>query len=149
MKFTESVEILIVISTLEKDTESATLQFSVKDSGIGMTEEQRSKLFQAFSQEDTSITRKFGGTGLGLTISKKLCEMMGGKIRVESVPGVGSNFIFTAKFDLHAEMKVPLQPDPDLRGKRVLVVDDNQDAREILDELLCLMSFKVSHTESG
>jgi len=149
VKFTETGEIVVSASLVEKSESQANLQFSVQDSGIGLTEEQRGKLFQAFSQADESTTRKYGGTGLGLTISKKLCEMMGGKIWVESVPGEGSTFIFTAMFGLHAEMKIPLLPEPDLRGKRVLVVDDNQMSREILHEMLEGMTFKVSQTVSG
>ncbi len=149
VKFTETGEIVVSVSVIEKDESKATLQFSVQDSGIGLTGEQRGKLFQAFSQADTSTTRKYGGTGLGLTISRKLCEMMGGEIRVESVPGEGSTFIFTAVFGVHAEKIMPLLPGPDLRGKRVLVVDDNQISRQILHEMLESMTFKVSQTASG
>jgi two-component system sensor histidine kinase/response regulator len=149
VKFTETGEIVVSVSAVEKDESKAMLQFSVQDSGIGLTEEQRGKLFQAFSQADTSTTRKYGGTGLGLTISKKLCEMMGGEIRVESVPGKGSSFIFTAVFGVKAEKKTPLLPGPDLRGKRVLVVDDNQMSRQILQEMLESMTFQVTQTVSG
>ena len=149
IKFTETGEIVVRVVPVEETDEKAGLQFSVQDSGIGLTEEQRGKLFQAFSQADTSTSRKYGGTGLGLTISKKLCEMMGGKIWVESVPGEGSTFIFTAVFGMHAEKKIPLLPEPDLRGKRVLVVDDNQISRELLQDMLESMSFKVSQSASG
>ncbi len=149
VKFTETGEIVIKVTPVEKEETTAKLRFSVRDSGIGMTEEQRGKLFQAFSQADTSTTRKYGGTGLGLTISKKLCEMMDGDIWVESEPGKGSIFVFTAVFCLHAEKKKPLLPHPDLRGKRVLVVDDNQTSREILGSMLESMSFGVSQAASG
>jgi methyl-accepting chemotaxis protein len=98
IKFTESGEIIIEVSSIELDETDVVLKFSVKDSGIGMTEEQKNKLFKAFSQADQSTTRKYGGTGLGLTISKKLVEMMTGEIWVESVVGEGSSFIFTATF---------------------------------------------------
>jgi PAS domain S-box-containing protein len=149
VKFTETGEIVVSVSVVEKDESKATLQFSVKDSGIGLTEEQRGKLFQAFSQADTSTTRKYGGTGLGLTISKKLCEMMGGEIRVESAPGEGSTFIFTATFGVQAEKTIAMLPGSDLRGKRVLVVDDNQMSRQILHEMLESMTFRVTQTVSG
>jgi len=149
VKFTEKGEIVVSVVPLDKDESTATLQFSVQDSGIGMTEEQRSKLFQAFSQADTSTTRKYGGTGLGLTISKRLCEMMGGRIRVDSEPGVGSTFTFTAVFGLDLQKKTKLSPEPDLRGTRVLVVDDNQLSRDILHEMLENMTFEVSQAVSG
>jgi two-component system sensor histidine kinase/response regulator len=149
VKFTETGEIIVSVSPVEKDESTVTMQFSVQDSGIGLTEEQRDKLFQAFAQADTSTTRKYGGTGLGLTISKKLCEMMGGEIRVDSVPGEGSTFIFTAIFGLHEEKTISLIPGPDLRGKRVLVVDDNQMSRQILHEMLESMTFEVTQTVSG
>ena len=149
VKFTETGEIVVKVVSVEVTDQKAELQFSVQDSGIGLTEEQRGKLFQAFSQADTSTTRKYGGTGLGLTISKKLSEMMGGKIWVESEPGKGSTFIFTAVFGLHAAKKIPLLPEPDLRGKRVLVVDDNEISREILQDMLKSMSFKVSQAPTG
>jgi two-component system sensor histidine kinase/response regulator len=149
VKFTEHGEIVIKVAPLETTDSQATLQFSVQDSGIGLTEEQRGKLFQAFSQADSSTTRKYGGTGLGLTISKRLCEMMGGKIWVESEAGVGSTFQFTAIFGRHVEKKIPLLPAPDLREKRVLVVDDNQTSRAILQDMLESMSFTVSESASG
>ena len=98
VKFTERGEIIVNISLLKEENNQVELQFSVKDTGIGLTQEQIGKLFQSFSQADATTTRKFGGTGLGLTISKKLAEMMGGKIWVESQPGKGSTFIFTAVF---------------------------------------------------
>jgi len=149
VKFTETGEIVVKVAPVKVTDKKVELQFSVQDSGIGLTKEQSGKLFQAFSQADTSTTRKYGGTGLGLTISKKLSEMMGGKIWVESEPGKGSTFIFKAVFGLHSEKKIPLLPEPDLRGKRVLVVDDNQTSREILQNMLESMSFKVSQAPSG
>ena len=149
VKFTETGEIVVKVASVEVTEQKAELQFSVQDSGIGLTEEQRGKLFQAFSQADTSTTRKYGGTGLGLTISKKLSEMMEGKIWVESEPGKGSTFIFTAIFGLHSAKKIPLLPEPDLRGKRILVVDDNEISREILQDMLKSMSFEVSQAPTG
>ena len=149
VKFTETGEIVVKVAPVKVTDKKAELQFSVQDSGIGLTEEQRGKLFQAFSQADTSTTRKYGGTGLGLTISKKLCEMMGGEIWVESEPGKGSTFIFTAVFGLHSAKNIPLLPEPDLRGKRVLVVDDNETSCEILQNMLESMSFKVSQASTG
>jgi len=149
VKFTETGEIVVGIRPLAQDDEKTTLEFSVKDTGIGLTREQQDKLFHAFSQADSSTTRKYGGTGLGLTISKVLCELMGGTIRVESESGVGSTFIFTVVFGRHQKKNIPLLPNPDLRGKRVLVVDDNKASREILTEMLESMTFGVSRVSSG
>ncbi len=150
VKFTDTGEIVIYTKLVKQEKEQATLQFSVRDTGIGLTKEQKGNLFQAFSQADTSTTRKYGGTGLGLTISKKLVNMMGGDIWVESEPGKWSEFFFTATFGLGEKVpKRRLEPSPDLRGMRVLVVDDNDSSREILQRLLESMSFEVSLAASG
>ena len=155
VKFTETGEIVISAALMETmddqvPTDHVKVRFGVLDTGIGLTEEQRGKLFQAFSQADASTTRKYGGTGLGLTISKRLVEMMGGEIWVESEPGVGSEFIFTAVLGVGETQKErTLQPDPDLKGMKVLVVDDNDTSREILEEMLVSMSFKVTLAVGG
>ncbi|MBT8331680.1 MAG: GAF domain-containing protein, partial [Deltaproteobacteria bacterium] len=103
VKFTDTGEIVVATELVKKGEAQVTLKFSVQDTGIGMTAEQAAKLFQPFMQADSSTTRKYGGTGLGLTISKRLTEMMGGEIWVESQPGRGSTFSFTANFDLGEE----------------------------------------------
>jgi signal transduction histidine kinase/DNA-binding response OmpR family regulator/HPt (histidine-containing phosphotransfer) domain-containing protein len=144
VKFTEKGEIVVRIELLETAGDKVKLQVSVRDTGIGMTEEQKGRLFKSFSQADTSTTRKYGGTGLGLAISKQLVEMMGGDIRVESEPGVGSEFIFTAKFGIGDDTEQrELIPTDDLRGLHALVVDDNASAREILQVYLESFTFKV------
>ena len=150
VKFTERGEIVVSTRVKEKHENSVTLQFSVRDTGIGLTEEQKGKLFQAFSQADTSTTRKYGGTGLGLTISRRLVEMMGGEIWVESEPGKGSEFFFTATFGLSSKVaRKRMEPSLDLRGMRVLVVEDNASSREILQTLLESMTFEVSAAASA
>jgi CheY-like chemotaxis protein len=150
VKFTDVGEIVVSTEMVERDTERLTLKFSVSDTGVGMTEEQMAKLFQSFTQADTSTTRKYGGTGLGLTISKRLAEMMGGKIWVESEYGKGTTFSFTANFGLGKEKaKKRFRPSQDLRGMKVLVVDDNATSRGILQEMLESFSFEVSLTASG
>ncbi len=150
VKFTEQGEIVISTRLLEKQDEWVMLQFSVRDTGVGLTQEQKGKLFQAFSQADMSTTRKYGGTGLGLTISKRLVNMMGGEIGVESEAGKGSEFIFTAKFGLARKFsRRRLEPSVDLRGMRVLVIDDNASSREILKSLLETMSFEVTVAASA
>ncbi|MGO9566275.1 MAG: response regulator, partial [Desulfomonilaceae bacterium] len=150
VKFTEQGEIVISTKLMEKQNEWVMLQFSVRDTGVGLTQEQKGKLFQAFSQADMSTTRKYGGTGLGLTISKRLVKMMGGEIWVESEAGKGSEFIFTAKFGLARKFsRRHLVPSVDLRGMRVLVVDDNASSREILQSLLETMSFEVTVAASA
>ncbi|MGD8295071.1 MAG: transporter substrate-binding domain-containing protein [Desulfobacterales bacterium] len=150
VKFTESGEIVVSTEPLKQDEGGLTLKFSVRDTGIGLTEEQISNLFQAFSQADTSTTRKFGGTGLGLTISKRLVGMMGGEIWVESEPGQGTTFSFTANFGLGKEqVKRRLAPSSDLRGMKVLVVDDSATSRSILRDILESFSFDVSLAASA
>ncbi|MEJ2286735.1 MAG: response regulator, partial [Desulfobacterales bacterium] len=150
VKFTDEGEIVISTELVKKDGDQATLKFSVQDTGIGMTAEQATKLFQPFMQADASTTRKYGGTGLGLTISKRLAEMMGGEIWVESEPGQGSIFSFTANFDLGKERaKKRFTPSGDLRGMKVLVVDDNATSRDILQGMLESFSFEVTLAASA
>jgi PAS domain S-box-containing protein len=150
VKFTDVGEIVVSTELLGQKNDSVTLKFSVNDTGIGLTQAQIDRLFQAFSQADTSTTREYGGTGLGLTISQRLVEMMGGEIWVESEPGQGSSFIFTATFDLGQETEDKrLVPLPDLRGMKVLVVDDNATSREIMQNMLESMSFAVTLAASG
>lgn len=150
IKFTEGGEIVISVTQKERGNNSVLLCFSVKDTGIGMNEEQIGKLFQSFSQADASTTRKFGGTGLGLTISKQLITMMGGEISVTSKPGVGSNFFFTARFQrdhIHELIKFPSYDD--LRNKRILIVDDNATARQIFIETSESLNFDTHAVASG
>ena len=151
VKFADAGEIVIRVTTIEKSEDQVTLQFSVTDSGIGMTEQQVGKLFQSFSQADASTTRKYGGTGLGLTISKKLTEMMGGKIWVESQPGEGSSFLFTAQFRLSKDQEEPFSPivASDLHDMPVLIVDDSSIAGEILQHLAESLSMRVTLSHSG
>ncbi len=150
VKFTDRGEIKILIGVSELNEEKVKLNFAVSDTGIGMTEEQKNKLFQAFSQADTSTSRKYGGTGLGLTISKKLCEMMNGEIWVESEYGKGSVFQFTAEFDIQLDARKKSEIIPQiLKGLKVLVVDDNESARLVMDNYLKDFAFRVDLCESG
>jgi PAS domain S-box-containing protein len=150
VKFTESGDIIVSTELVSQNEDQVTLKFSVSDTGIGLTQDHIDKLFQAFSQADTSTTRKFGGTGLGLTISKRLTDMMGGKIWVESEPGRGSTFSFTANFGLGKEKaKKRFKPASELRGMKVLVVDDNAASRQILEKILESFSFEVTLAASG
>ena len=128
VKFTERGEVAVVTEVLEKNGLSVKLQFTVRDTGIGMTPAQQARLFQAFQQADTSTTRQYGGTGLGLTIAKRLIQMMEGDIRIESQPGVGSHFIFDAVFGRSSQPleKTHHRPATDLRGLEVLAVDSSQ-----------------------
>jgi two-component system sensor histidine kinase/response regulator len=149
-KFTERGEIVVGVDLLESDEHTVMLQFSVIDTGIGMTDVQLAKLFQSFSQADGSITRKYGGTGLGLAISRQLVEMMGGTIDVQSRIGEGSRFNFTASFevgrkDIVRERSTTLS----MKERRVLVVDDNAVACEVLAEMLASFGLQVTTAASG
>lgn len=149
VKFTEKGEIIVKIRK-EAELENGNLiRFMIKDSGIGLTEEQKGKLFQSFQQADTSTTRKYGGTGLGLAISKKLAELMGGDVGVDSEYGKGSTFWFTAVLENSTQKKEIFMPKLEHQNNRVLVVDDNSHARIILREMLKSMSFRVDDAESG
>ncbi|WP_320007265.1 transporter substrate-binding domain-containing protein [Maridesulfovibrio sp.] len=148
-KFTEEGDIVISVEKQEESEESVILAFSVIDSGIGMTEEQISKLFESFSQADDSTTRKYGGTGLGLVICKRIVEMMDGTIWVESKPEHGSTFAFTVVLGKGERIEASYLPAADLRGLHALVVDDNPTAQAILAEALESMSFKVDSASSG
>ncbi|WP_237051532.1 PAS domain S-box protein [Magnetospirillum sp. ME-1] len=148
IKFTEKGEITIRVRLGQDLGGEVVLRFEVRDTGIGLTEEQKGRLFQSFQQADSSTTRKYGGTGLGLAISKKLAELMGGSVGVESVPDKGSTFWFTATLG-KGKPRRKLLPKPDLRGRRMLVVDDNENARAVLVDMLSSMSFKVDDVASG
>jgi len=149
VKFTEDGEVVIRARVLEDHLDNQLVEFSVTDTGIGMTEAQMARLFRAFEQADTSTTRKYGGTGLGLAISKRLAELMGGNISVMSEYGKGSTFCFTARLD-----KATLPPRPrllrsDLHGRRVLVIDDNSPARAVISNLLSNMALVADEAASG
>lgn len=148
VKFTERGEVLVTVAMEEQVADRIKVKFSVRDSGIGMTTEQISRLFQAFAQADTSTTRKYGGTGLGLSISKRLVEMMEGSIWAEGEPGVGSTFHFTSWFGVGSEDK-QRRLIVDLVGIRALVVDDNAQAREILTEALRAFALRAESVSSG
>jgi len=151
VKFTEEGEIVVHTEAVRVTGEEVEIKMSVQDTGIGMSREQCDKLFKSFSQADTSTTRKYGGTGLGLAISKKLVEMMGGNIRVESEPGQGSAFIFNAVFGRAADMEKTEESvaPSDLEKLKVLAVDDVASAREWLKVTLESFSFRVTCVASG
>ncbi|SIS96683.1 response regulator [Insolitispirillum peregrinum] len=144
VKFTEKGEITILVRVVERTDQSVLLHFGVRDTGIGLDDEQMSRLFQSFQQADSSTTRKYGGTGLGLAISKNLARLMGGDVGVESRVGDGSLFWFTARLGIGKGRRASLIPAEDLRHRKVLVVDDNDSARTIMENLLSGMTFSTS-----
>ena len=152
VKFTEQGEVDIVVRVRERSDTHVLLYCAVRDTGIGLTPEQVGRLFQSFQQADASTTRKYGGTGLGLAIAKQLAVLMGGDVGVDSVPGQGSTFWFTAQLGMAQATpgRVPrLLAAHELRQKRMLVVDDNENARHVLAEMLRGMRFDVAEADSG
>lgn len=149
IKFTAKGEVVISAEIVSETDDSAKIQFSVKDSGIGIEKDKIPMLFDSFTQADTSTSRKFGGTGLGLAISKNLAGMMNGKMWAESEYGKGSTFYFTADLNKQAQPTKALIPSTDLRGLKVLVVDDSEAARFTLCEALISFSFEVTAVSSA
>ena len=137
VKFTERGEVFVEIGKEPESTEAlALLHFRVRDTGIGITKEKQGMIFGAFTQADSSTTRKYGGTGLGLAITARLVELMGGKLWLESEPGIGSTFHFTIQFAIPARPPPHQLPDPLLFQHPILVVDDNQTNQFLLVEML-------------
>jgi len=149
VKFTEVGEVAITITVRERTATDVLLHFAVTDTGIGLTQEQIGRLFQSFQQADASTTRKYGGTGLGLAISKQLANLMGGEVGVESTPGMGSQFWFTARLGIKEGAQLQRQPRADLRGRRLLVVDDNVHSRTVTAGVLEHLGFVVVSAASG
>ncbi len=150
IKFTESGEVLLSTELLKEEEDRVMLRFSIKDTGIGVTAEQAASLFKSFSQADASITRKYGGTGLGLIICKRFVEKMGGKIQMKSELGKGSVFSFTAWFGRGTKERRKYRlSSAELKGTRVLVVDDNVSSREVFKQALESFCFKVTSVPSG
>ncbi|NLK00172.1 MAG: HAMP domain-containing protein, partial [Clostridia bacterium] len=143
VKFTDEGQVVIEVKPVGEIKDRIKLQLSVTDTGIGMTPEEQKQLFEPFIQADSSTTRKYGGTGLGLVITKNLAGLMGGALRVHSEKGKGSSFVFTAWFDISESRKKHFGSIPPiLRGKRVLVVDDNQAARNTFLEYISAMGLR-------
>lgn len=151
IKFTETGEVVLNVLPLQKNDNEITLLFSVSDTGIGIPDDKRSKIFELFSQADGSMTRKYGGTGLGLAISSNLVKLMGGEIWVDSVFGKGSTFYFTVKFKVLREQSI--QPSDtlskQLSNKTVLIVDDNATNRRILKDIIKHWEMIPIEAESG
>jgi len=154
IKFTERGEVVVRVRESLRYQDSVVLTFTVADTGIGIPEDKQKIIFDAFAQVDGSTTRKYGGTGLGLTISARLISLMGGRIWVDSVPGEGSTFSFTVKLDV-AQQRAETAALSDtvstvaLGGRRVLVVDDNPTNRRVLQETLARWKMRVSAVDGG
>jgi signal transduction histidine kinase/CheY-like chemotaxis protein/HPt (histidine-containing phosphotransfer) domain-containing protein len=144
IKFTHAGEVVVHVRARERRDDSVILEFSIKDTGIGIPRDKQARMFEAFEQADTSTTREYGGTGLGLAISKQLVELMHGEIGIESEAGKGTNFRFTARFKLQPKPAADRRHSQQdyLQGLRVLVVDDNETNRFILQEITNVWGMK-------
>ncbi|THB63788.1 MAG: sensor histidine kinase, partial [Desulfovibrio sp.] len=152
IKFTDQGEIVVSVAPAQDvsvDQEQVALRFRVKDTGIGIPQERLESIFSSFTQADGSTTRQYGGTGLGLTICRRLVGLMGGEIEARSEAGQGSEFVFTAVFGIQPHKEVRPQTPVDLRGLRVLVVDDNATSRDILAEIIASFQMEVDKARSG
>jgi len=151
IKFTARGEIVVAVDEQSEGPNATRLHFAVKDSGVGVPAEKQERIFEAFSQADGSMTRKFGGTGLGLTICRRLVELMGGRIWMESQPGQGSTFHFNILVgvrDAPATRYAPVQPEQ-LRDMRVLIVDDNFANRHVLEGMVTRWGMRPTQAEDG
>ncbi|HEV8059457.1 MAG TPA: ATP-binding protein, partial [Gemmataceae bacterium] len=151
IKFTEEGEVVVHVRCESRTEKDVLLRFEVRDTGIGIPLEKQAVIFEAFAQADGSTTRKYGGTGLGLTISSQLVRKMGGRIWVDSQPGAGSSFCMELPFGLAAQQEKPSQAGtiPSLENLRVLVVDDNPTNRHILQDMLSNWGMKPTLADSG
>jgi len=149
VKFTHKGEVLISVRASERTERDVLLHFRVCDTGIGLTAEQQGRLFQSFTQGDASITRRFGGTGLGLAICKRLAALMGGEVGLESGYGKGSSFWFSVRLGIGHASERELLPNRNLRGRRALVVDDNEHARAAMVSMLQAMTFITAECADG
>jgi CheY-like chemotaxis protein len=150
IKFTETGEVVVKAVIEKESTANVSLRLSVQDTGIGIAEDRMDRLFKSFSQVDSSTTRRYGGTGLGLTISKRLAEMMGGRIGVRSEAGKGSEFWFTAVFEKQPLMMAGNDFVPEtISGKRILIVDDNATNRFVLQRQLTSWGCRIESASSG
>ncbi|OLE66904.1 MAG: hypothetical protein AUG09_05205 [Acidobacteria bacterium 13_1_20CM_2_68_7] len=151
IKFTDRGEVVVRVEADAAPPNVAQLRFGVSDTGIGIARDKHAAIFEAFTQADGSTTRKYGGTGLGLTISSQLVEMMGGRIWVESEVGRGSTFYFTARLGLQDKIAsaAAAPPPEELRGLRILVVDDNATNRTILEEMFSGWRMRPTSVDGG
>lgn len=149
IKFTTSGEVVVSVDVEELAANEVVLRFTVRDTGIGIRQDKMAQIFRPFEQADGTMTRRFGGTGLGLSISSKLVELMQGRIWVESQPGIGTKFFFTARFHHRKATPLPTSREGRLQGIRVLVIDDSDTQREIVEGMLVDWKARVTAVSTG